>query len=143
MRLVTAFGIGTLAVGVVFVPWALLQWLTKGELGVVSVLVLTPSMPALAWTVCHFTGRLASARDVARLVPFVIFVGIWMAGSVIMIFRAVVFGEALNSSLAEAADLLFGLPLVALIAAGYQGTFFGLLLASLVIWFPNAAWGDV
>lgn len=140
MRLVKLLGIGVLAVGVVFVPWAVLYWLTRGELGLLSVVVLTISMPTLAWTACHYAGRVASARNVARLVPFFVFVGIWLAGPVIMIILAILSGNAVKRP--DVVSVLLGLPFFALISAGYQGTFFGLLLASVVIWFPNAAWGD-
>ncbi len=138
----TLFAIVVIGSTVVYLPVLAVTWLTEGDFGWLGITVITALMPLLAWGVCHYSARLQATKRVASFIPVAIVFGIWATGPLWLLGRSIL-QEGSAFAFRDAVPMLRALPLVAITSATYDGSLFGLILASLVVWFPNSAWRDV
>jgi hypothetical protein len=131
-----------LGTGLVYVPYLLVDWVSGSDFGWLGTTFITVAMPVVAWMICQKAWRFIGARPVGCLIPCVLVPGLWVASPILLLVRGLL---SEDRDISSWTSLLSpeALAYLALSSATYQGTLFGLVASSVVVWFPSWNWEHV
>jgi hypothetical protein len=133
MRVAKSLAVILLAGAICWLPSIALHWLHRSDFDGADASLLTVLIPVFSYFALLLSRLLLPAPRRYAFVGFLVTVGLWFVGPWAMFISATASGGGLAATSTPSELLILLIPGIAFIFATYDGSLFGLLLSTMLI----------